>query len=146
MFRPLLLLLLTFFSIRSAHAQDSAPDSPAPPSISSGYDARPTDSAGLRLVLDSRLIPPADVDSSLTTRIPLTAPAPRAFASNSYWKTGAVVGGVVGALAGFGFGYAIDNIENQGNTSVGEATIGSTVIGALGGGLIGAGIGSLIRR
>jgi uncharacterized protein YcfJ len=69
-----------------------------------------------------------------------------ALARDSHWKTGAVVGGVLGALVGFEFGYAMDNMINEGHWRVRENAIGGTVVGAVGGGLLGAGIGSLIRR
>jgi uncharacterized protein YcfJ len=70
----------------------------------------------------------------------------RAVADDSHWRTGAVLGGIAGALVGCAFGYAMDNIVNDGHRRVGENTIGGTVVGAAGGGLLGAGIGSLIHR
>ena len=147
MFRPFLLLLLSLVSLRSVHAQDYTRDNSGPPLVSSaGANAPHAGSAGLRLVFDSRLTVPVDAGIFLTDEPAEDVAATRAFASDSYWKTGAVAGGVLGALAGFGFGYAMDNIINEGEMAVGEAAIGGAVVGAVGGAVLGAGIGSLIRR
>jgi hypothetical protein len=137
MFRLLLVLLLAVTALRPAHAQEYVLGSSAPPTFGS---------AGLRLVLDPRLVPSARVDALLAPDRAVDAPRTPALARDSHWKTGAVVGGVLGALAGFGLGYGMDNIINEGKWRVGENAVGGTVMGAVGGGLLGAGVGSLIRR
>lgn len=146
MFKPFLVLVLAITAFRPAHAQEYVRGGSEPPTIHSGTDAGRTRSAGLRLVLDPRLVPPARADTPLAPGRAVEAPRTRTVAPDSHWKTGAVVGGVLGALAGFGVGYAMDNIVNDGHRRVGETTIGGTVVGAVGGGLLGAGIGSLIQR
>ncbi|HLL82880.1 MAG TPA: hypothetical protein VK420_09525 [Longimicrobium sp.] len=139
MLRPSLVLLLALTSIHPAHAQEHFRGGPAPSTtVSDGP-------AGLRLVLDSRLVPPARAESPLASRAAERAGA-HALTPASHWKAGAAIGAVLGALAGFGFGYTMENIINEGEWSVGGATIGATAVGAVGGGLIGAGVGSRMRR
>jgi len=141
MLKPFLAFLLAIAAFCPAHAQEYVRGGTEPSTIHSA-----TDAAGLRLALDPRLVPPARVDASLASDRAVEAPRARALAPDSHWKTGAVAGAVLGALVGFGFGYTMDNIINEGRWRVGETTIGGTVVGAVGGGLIGAGIGSLIHR
>lgn len=145
MFRPLLLVLLALAPINSAHAQDVG-GGPESSSSYPGSDALRADSGRLRLAFDPRLVSPADLDASPLATTSGHAAGTHAFAPRSYWKAGAAIGAVVGAVAGFGLGYGMDNIINEGEFSVGEATVGGTVIGAVGGALLGAGIGSLIKR
>ena len=64
----------------------------------------------------------------------------------SHWKTGAVIGGVLGAGTGGLVGFAMDNVINEGNWSVGKGTIGGTLLGATAGALLGAGVNWFISR
>jgi len=130
--RSLLALLLVLAAAPSAHAQ-------------AANRIDPPISGGLRDAYDPRLALVAE------TRHPLGSAAsaerviaPRGSVRRSYWKAGAIVGGVLGAAVGGAGGLAFDNIE--GGSRVGEYTLIGAAGGALAGALLGAGIGALIGR
>lgn len=129
-----LLLGLALAAAPSAHAQAATrTDPPSSGGLHAAYDAR------LALAAEAR----DPLGSSATAAVSLELPAS---ARGSYWKAGAIVGGVLGAAIGGAGGFTLDNIERSGGARIGEFTFIGVAGGGLAGALLGAGVGALIGR
>lgn len=98
-------------------------------------------------VLILLLVPSAALGQRLENRFEQTAEREiraQAIVVESYWLEGAFSGGILGALAGAGFGLIAACLVNDGNCepwpTVGQFSIGGAAIGGLLGGAIGSAV------